>query len=238
MKVSVQLYSLREEIKKEGVESVLSGIKAAGADGVEAVEDDYGLTPAAYRALLDKHGLVAYGCHVGLAALQDHTFTWSSALGFRQLIVPWLSVDDLKNGATAAALRTEAAFYKERGIAVGYHNHAHEFEGGTDYIADLLKAAPDLQFEPDIFWLAAAGKSAAAYLKPYEKRLATVHLKELSPDGVQAPNPFFGEGVSEIRQCVLLAEKLRLPHVVIEFEGIAAPWRGYLKRAVDYIVGI
>ncbi|GHU99835.1 xylose isomerase [Clostridia bacterium] len=235
----MQLYSLREEIQKEGLDAILSGIRAAGADGVEAVEDAYGWTPAAYRAALDKHGLTAFGCHIGMASLADHTLTWSGTLGFRQLVVPWLSSETLKNDLqkTAAALNAEAEFYAQHGIAVGYHNHAHEFEGGADTIADLLRAAPALQFEPDIFWLAAAGKSATAYLKPYEKRLLTIHLKELNKDGIQAPNPPFGEGVSEIRPCVQLAEKLKLPHVVIEFEGIAVPWREYLKKAVAYIHG-
>jgi len=235
MKIAVQLYSLRNEIEKEGFEAVLKGVKAAGVDGVEAIENGYGLAPDAYRALLDKYGLEAFGCHCGMDALADRTTTWSKALGFKQLIVPWLSVDALKMKATASALQSDAEFYAKRGIEVGYHNHAHEFENGADYIAGLLNAAPLLKFEPDIFWLAAAGKPAAEYLKPLENRLMTIHLKELSKDGADAPNPYFGKGVSEIKQCVELAKKLKLSHVVIEFENLDVPWRKYLKKAAEYI---
>ena len=235
MKISVQLYALREYIKNEGFEAVLSGVKAAGIDGVEAVDNGYGLTPAQYRALLDKYGLAAYGCHIGMNALKDHTMEWSKALGFKQLIIPGLSVEELKKEATAAALQAEAEFYARHGIEVGYHNHAHEYEGGNDYIAPLLAAAPSVKFEPDIFWLAAAGVPAEKYLKTRANRLMTIHLKELSKDGIKAPEPYLGEGVSETKQCVALAKKLKLPHVVIEFEAINVPWRAYLKKAVSFI---
>jgi len=237
MKISVQMYSLRHEIEKEGVDAVLKGLRECGADGIEAIENAYGLTPEEYRAALDKNNLTAFGCHCGMSALADRTMAWSKALGFKQLIIPGLSTETLKNDvkATAATLLADAEFYIKHGIIIGYHNHSHEFEGGADYIAELLKAAPLLKFEPDIFWLAAAGKSATEYLKPYESRLATIHLKELNKDGADAPNPCFGKGVSEIKQCVRLAKKLNLPHIVIEFENLNVPWRSYVKQAVNYI---
>ena len=248
MKISVQLYSLREEINKEGFGAVLSGLKAADIDGVETVADNYGLAPQKFAALLNKYGLCATGSHTGLAGLKNRAATLerSKALGIKSHIIPWLSPEELKaefpgktgNGGKPgllAGINAEIAFYNASGITIGYHNHAHEFDGGADYIADLLNGAPGLKFEPDIFWLAAAGKSATAYIKPYAKRLIAIHLKELAKGGIKEPNPFFGEGASEIKQCVALAKKLKLECVVIEMEGIAVPWRDYVAKAAEYI---
>ncbi|MDR1094529.1 MAG: hypothetical protein LBL66_10330 [Clostridiales bacterium] len=237
MKIGVQLYALCGAVAEEGIEAVLSGIKEVGLDGIEAWEDQYGLSPANFNALLGKYGLAALGCHVAFPILSDHTNPLVKDMGFKQMIIPLLPVDRLKTDlkATAVAMEAEIDFYGGRGIAVGYHNHMHEFENGVDYLAELLRAAPSLQFEPDIAYLAAAGKPAADYVKPYENRLMTFHLKELSKDGVDAPSPRFGRGLSRIKQCVKIAETLKLPHVIIEFANLDVPWRDYLKTAAEYI---
>jgi len=237
MKISVQLYSLKEEIKNEGLEAVLEGIRTAGVDGVELVEDNYGLEVSALRTLLDNYGLKAYGSHVSMETLALRNIERVAVLDFKQLIVPYLPIEAFKDRSVFDTLSAVTDFYAAKGIEVGYHNHDHEFDGGADCVAELLNAVPLLKLEPDIYWLAYAGKHPVEYLEKWKNRLITIHLKELSKNGGNAPNPRFGQGLSEIKQCVGLAKKLKLPHVVVEFEGIDIPWREYLKSAVEYIRG-
>jgi len=65
MKFGIQLYSLKDEIAKRGVDEIFALVKRAGFDCVEFA-GFYGLTPAEMKALLDKHGLEGESAHIGI----------------------------------------------------------------------------------------------------------------------------------------------------------------------------
>ena len=67
MKTAIQLYTLRNEAKKD-LEGVLKTVSDAGYDGVE-LAGLYGLNGDQMKALLDKYGLRAISAHIKYAVV-------------------------------------------------------------------------------------------------------------------------------------------------------------------------
>jgi sugar phosphate isomerase/epimerase len=91
-----------------------------------------------------------------------------------------LTADDWK--ATAALLNAKVGPLKAAGLTLGYHNHNVEFApvGSTTGLEILLKEAhPDVQFEMDAGWVAAAGHDPLALLKAHPRRFRQMHVKDL-----------------------------------------------------------
>jgi len=66
----LQLYSLRDMFKSDGVKPTLDLVQKWGFKYVE-VAGTYGLTPAEFKAELDKRGLVPIGSHFPYERLRD-----------------------------------------------------------------------------------------------------------------------------------------------------------------------
>jgi sugar phosphate isomerase/epimerase len=95
-----------------------------------------------------------------------------------------LTADDWK--ATAALLNAKVGPLKAAGLTLGYHNHNVEFApvGSTTGLEILLKEAhPDVQFEMDAGWVAAAGHDPLAHLKAHPMRLRQMQAQLRLPDG-------------------------------------------------------
>lgn len=233
MVLSVQLYSLRDDIARDGLDAVLKQVKAAGFDGVE-LAGTYDLSPADLRRKLDAAGLVATGAHVSSGALVKDTAACvneAAALGYRDLIIPW--AEGFDNPQLYADFKTIAAAIPV-GYRLGYHNHAHEFEGG-DFLKKLYDEIPAIYFEPDTFWLKVAGKNVVEYCESLSPRVMALHLKELSAKGADDYNPVPGAGVTGCREVAELAEKLGHTYIVLEAEKLAIPYDEYLKLTAEFV---
>ena len=80
----------------------------------------------------------------------------------------------------AADLAEPARILADRGIGLGYHNHAFEFEpmGGSTPLETLLGNTDPklLAIEMDLFWVSVAGQDPVAMLTRYKGRVPLVHL--------------------------------------------------------------
>ena len=184
--VALQLYTVRDFAAKD-VPGTLKEVKAMGYDYVE-LAGTYDLETAVYRKLLDDAGLQAVSAHLGLRDFESGAAAKYSALGCKIVNISSLQDDELPGGAnfeaTKAALIKAAAQCKEHGMALGYHNHAWEFETlpcGTFILDALFDAtSPDvLVTQIDTGWVTAAGQDPAAYIKKHAGRCPTVHLKDI-----------------------------------------------------------
>ena len=204
--LSVQLYSLRDAVEREGLEQVLAAVRESGFTGVE-LAGLYGLTPAQLKAKLDAAGLAATSAHVGMAA-------WSDASPKH--------VDTLLAAAKALP-----------GYRIGYHNHAHEFEPqNAEFLQKLLSS--DVWLEPDIFWLKVAGLNPIEFLQAHAHKILAVHMKELSADGREAANPVPGQGVSGCVDAVQFAAERNHRFIVLEAEKFDMPYRDYLAATAKF----
>ena len=239
MKLSLQLYSVRNEIKQYGLKEVLAAAKKAGFDAVEPA-GYYDLGAAGLKKELDAAGLSVTSAHISYKAVTEETqqvIDDMKALGATDVVIPWLSADMLKDqfDELAEKLCDAQKVLKKSGLRLGYHNHAQEFEGGADYVKKFLENVDGLLSEPDIFWLAVAGKLPIDYVKSIESKLMTIHLKELGKGGKAEPNPVLGQGVSQTAQCIAFAAEKKLPYIVLEFEGASLPYEQYLCKCAEFI---
>lgn len=235
MIISVQMYSLRGDVEREGLDAVLKKVRASGFDGVE-LAGTYGLPAAELRKKLDDNGLRATGAHVGWDLLNKSVpacVETAAALGYADIICPGIWTDrmgqpELLDEVNAVARQIPAGF------RFGYHNHAHEFVNG-DFLKSLYDNVPGVLFEPDTFWLKVAGKDVISYCESLAPRVMALHLKELSAKGKDDFNPVPGDGVTGCADVVGLARKLGHEYIVLEAEKLAIPFDEYLRLTAEFI---
>lgn len=186
--IAIQLYSVRDEAQSD-FEATLRKLKEYGYEGVEFA-GLYGKDPAEIAVLLKEIGLVAVSAHISLPALladTDKIIEDYTAVGCKNIAIPWLGADDRPGGSnydnfvkTVEALGKKLA---SAGIALSYHNHDFEFERlengkfGFDDLYDTVDPAL-LKMQMDTCWVSVAGQSPIHYLEKYKNRCPLLHLKD------------------------------------------------------------
>jgi sugar phosphate isomerase/epimerase len=183
-KVSVQLYSVRDEFAADPADT----LRRLAAIGFTQVEP-YGVVQnvEALAAGLPANGLTAPTAHAQLIGVdQEAVFTAAKALGIEVVIDPLVKPEQWQDpadiAATAAALNAAAKAGAEHGITVGYHNHWWELESRIDgrsafeVFADQLD--PAIALEVDTYWATAGGENAAGLLGRLGDRVRAIHVKD------------------------------------------------------------
>lgn len=234
MKFCVQLYSLRDIAQQKGAEGALAAVVAAGYDGVEFA-GFYGMTAAALRELLDRYSLVALSAHIRPEEVEC-SLDIILALGIRYVFVPWAGADELASPQRYAALvdsmKRAKNVLEDRGIVFGYHNHAHEYAGGENYVARIVKDT-GVKVEPDVFWLTVAGRDAVAELKTLRGSAALVHIKEAAhADPAVSPQPVVGEGAVDMAGVFAETVWQGIPWAVLEVEKFPCDEVEYMQKSL------
>jgi len=154
--IALQLYTVRG-LAATDLPGTLRAVADAGYQAVElAGLPDIGSTQLA--KLLRDHGLRPVAAHQSIDSLRrdiDGVVRGMRELECPRAIVPWLpeadrrSSDDIRR--VAAELSGFAQTLAKRGIRLGYHNHAFEFEpldGTTVWDVLLAGLAPEVELEP------------------------------------------------------------------------------------------
>ena len=233
MKFAVQLYSLRDYIAEQGLEKALSAVAQAGFEGVETA-GFYGKSAEELKPLFEKYNLTPFSAHVGAEELRREIAT-IKALGIKCAVIPWLGFNgDLAYEEGRRIIAEAAELASQNGLAIAYHNHAHEFLNGTDVVSDLARDIPALKLEPDVFWLAVAGIDAVPYLKKHRDRLIYLHIKELG-EGAEGVNLVPGEGNAHLAAVLEYGKEIGLEWSILEAERLDMPVEEYLKRSYAFM---
>ena len=184
MEVSLQLYSIHEETKKDFKNS----IKKVGEIGYNGVEfAGYGgLSAEEMSALLKENNLYSVGTHCGLPVFEntfDEELQYSKAIGSKYIICPWAKVDTKEEvDHLIQVLNSAAEKASKENIKVGYHNHDHEFiKIDGKYAMDLIaeNTNDNVILELDVFWVAFAGIDPIEYIKKWGKKVELIHVKQM-----------------------------------------------------------
>lgn len=201
IKVGVQLYSVREDCKRD-LPYTLAEIAKIGYAGVEFA-GYYDYDAATLRKMLDDNGLECCGTHIGLDALLgdnlEKTLEFHATLKCPYLIVPGLPAE--RTASRDAWLETAQIFneiaerLKPHGFATGYHNHWIEFQpfenGELPWDVFFSNTSPDVIMQIDTGNALHGGAHAAPFVRNYPGRAITVHCKEFSSTNNSA---VIGEG--------------------------------------------
>ncbi|WP_258067401.1 MULTISPECIES: sugar phosphate isomerase/epimerase [unclassified Rathayibacter] len=243
--LSVQLYSVREPLAAD-LPATLDRLAAIGFTTVEL----FGFVDLAdaYRAALPASGLRAPSAHARLLGPQgdatvDEILDTAASLGVETVIDPfvdptrWTTADDVARIADELNALVDSA--AARGLVLGYHNHAFEFENRVDgrsafeHLAGLLD--PRMVLELDTYWAAVGGDDPVEVLGRLGGQVRFLHVKDgpVSAD-TQEQLPA-GEGAMDV-PAILAAAPQALP--VLEFDAYAGDIFEGLESAHRYVSGL
>ncbi|WP_258062267.1 MULTISPECIES: sugar phosphate isomerase/epimerase [unclassified Rathayibacter] len=243
--LSVQLYSVREPLAAD-LPATLDRLAAIGFTTVEL----FGFVDLAdaYRAALPASGLRAPSAHARLLGPQgdatvDEILDTAASLGVETVIDPyvdptrWTTADDVARIADELNALVDSA--AARGLVLGYHNHAFEFENRVDgrsafeHLAGLLD--PRMVLELDTYWAAVGGDDPVEVLGRLGDQVRFLHVKDgpISAD-TQEQLPA-GEGAMDV-PAILAAAPQALP--VLEFDAYAGDIFEGLESAHRYVSGL
>lgn len=186
--IGIQLYSLKDETKNDFV-GVLEKVAAIGYQGVEFA--GYGdIEALEMKQHLERLSLKAISSHVPLERLENNLedeIAYAKVLGMPHIVCPWAtakSMEDVKK--LANTLNNVGRICHSEGIALSYHNHAHEFvKIDGVYILDLLfeKTNPEyVKAQLDLCWVSRGGVKEVAYVEKYKGRCPLLHAKDYVMD--------------------------------------------------------
>lgn len=241
MNWGLQLYSIREELKRD----FYGTLEQVARLGVRTLEfgGAYGPdSPPELRHNLDGLGFQTVAAHVGLADLEgqfEREVERLHTLGTRYAVVPWWKAEDEAGWPDLfqrlAALREKL---ESQGIKLAYHNHAHEIStrlGAKTVLERMAEAVPGLLLELDVAWVLAGGEAPQQYLQTYSGRLPLLHLKDVksSADGWQTVE--LGSGEVPLEDCLVLSRPAGVECVLIEQDHSGIGPLESLRRNVAYL---
>ena len=136
--------------------------------------------------------------------------------------MPWLpeeerqTVDGVRR--FAGDLAGFAGHLGERGIRLGYHNHAFEFaplETTTVWQILLAELPPEVELELDVYWAAVGGRDPVAQIGAIADRVRLLHMKDRAP-GPEAHDAPPGEGDLPFPAIVSAARAVGVEWYVVE----------------------
>jgi sugar phosphate isomerase/epimerase len=245
--VGLQLYSIREDMKKDP----LGSLKQLAAMGYKHLEHAsysdrkfYGYGAKEFKKILDDLGLKMPSGHTVLGSrhwdtskkdftdLWKHTVEDAAVLGQQFVISPSLDKeyrqtgDDLKRFMDV--FNKSGALCKKSGMKFGYHNHAFEFseklDGKVVYDIMLENTDPELVIQQlDIGNLYNGGATAKDIAKRFPGRFQSMHVKDevLSKGGDEKyESAVLGTGIVNVKEVIDIGRKSGgTIHFIIEQES-------------------
>jgi sugar phosphate isomerase/epimerase len=232
--VGLELYSVRDKMKKEEMAATVKAVAKMGYQGVEfygpyydwAIEDAKEM-----RKLMDDLGIVCYSTHNSGKSFTPEGYgkaiDLNKALGSKFIVLasagPVKGLDGWKN--VADRLNFGAGKFKEAGIKAGYHNHQVEFraiEGKRPIEVIAANTSKDVMLQFDIGTCVEVGQDPIAWINANPGRIRSVHCKDYSKE--KGYKVLFGEGDAPWKKIFQAAEKKGgVEYYLIEQEGYTLP---------------
>lgn len=202
MHLSFQLYTARD------IEPLDPILELPGRHGVFRVEGWSGnYDPPGFGMALRSRGMTMPSAHVPLGLLKDRAFIRHlvEEFGVARLIVPGVSAEILADRPSCLELARKladlSADLSAEGLRLGWHNGDAEvvpMHTGETPIELLLAAAPELEWECDLGWLASAGLDPALVLQRHGTRITALHIRDVTGphgDPAQKGGAYISSGV-------------------------------------------
>ncbi|MFV0343198.1 MAG: sugar phosphate isomerase/epimerase family protein [Anaerocolumna sp.] len=234
MRTGLQLYTIRDAyFNTEGFKEALKQVKELGYEQVEFA--GYGdMSAVELKTYLKEIGLKSISCHRGLMDLSDNleeTIRYNKELGIQYIACAFAPTSTKEEMEQLIEILSKAKVaIAEAGMELLYHNHSHEFiplEDGAIPM-DLIKEC--VRLELDTFWVFHAGVEPCAYMKENSDKIALVHVKDGSFEGVPSA---LGEGYNNIKGIVKMAEMIGMDHIIVENDNPVPDGLSDVKRSID-----
>jgi sugar phosphate isomerase/epimerase len=229
--VGLELYSVREELKKDP-DGTVRAVAKMGYQAVEFYAPYFEWTTAQAKQMrqqMDDLGIKCYSTHNDedffSAKNIDHTRELNLILGCRYVVQAWSdpkpNLDDWKT--LADNLNAVADQLAPSGLKVGYHNHDAEWKPieGKRPIEILAKETkPSIMLQLDVGTCLEGGGDPVAWIRANPGRIRSIHCKDWSRDPAIGYKTLFGEGVADWKGIFAAAESVGgIEYYLIEQEG-------------------
>jgi sugar phosphate isomerase/epimerase len=233
--VGLELYSVREELKKDP-QGTVRAVAKMGYQGVEFYAPYFEWTEGQtkeMRRLLDDLGIRCFSTHNDSAYLTKENLPkardYNLILGSKYVVMasadPKPGIDGWKE--VAATLNSAAEQLAPSGLKLGYHNHQLEFTPAADLpmkarpIEIIAKnTKPTVMLQLDVGTCLEAGSDPVAWIRADPGRIRSLHCKDWSPDASKGYAVLFGEGVADWKGIFAAAESVGgVEYYLVEQEG-------------------
>lgn len=248
--IGIQTQSVQDEMRKDPVAT----LEQLGRMGYAFVEtwagykdrQFYGMTPAAFRAVLDKNKMKMLGAlerpPVPASTDRNQAVSWwddciaDNVAAGATLIgtigidkASMTSLDSLK--AFADYLNVVGAKAKAAGLQFAYHNSPGDHEtvqGEVAYDYVVKNTDPSLVFfELDTWMTFRGGKDSVDYLKRYPNRFALLHL--------QSEAVFSASVKVDFPPILEAANAIGVKYYIVDDESKSVPSLEGAKKNIDYV---
>ena len=191
--VALQLYSIRDYIRKNGIEKALADVAAIGYKGVEFA-GYWGKNAKQLKKILGDNGLVACGTHVGRGDFGPDkvkaTCEFNLEFGNTTTICPGGGNFPGKGQNLDDFLKMLVEYYNKAavdaakfGCKIGLHNHTGEFDrklkdGTTYWDYFFSNTTKNVCMQQDVGWTTCAGYDPCEQYVKYPGRSPSLHAKE------------------------------------------------------------
>jgi len=251
MKVGVQLIIWGER-GRTNFTQVLDEIASIGYEGIEAGVPHFE-NVSDPKAVLSTRGLLLAGLHMNVGSADtkavDEAVSLLGKTGGHYLLFSGAGGkenSDENYVKNAARLEEFGKLAKKQGVMVCYHNHWQEIVDdarGTRII--LENTSPEhVSLCVDTYWVKCGGMSPVEFIKEYGDRVAYLHLKDGTEEGMKTePRKFLelGQGIIDFPAIIKAAEPLGVEWLVVEQDRTErtpkesmAMSRKYLKENLGY----
>ena len=250
-KLSVQLYTVREQIKSD-LAGTLARVKKIGFNHVETAfwPDNISLTMAANY--LQKAGLTVSSAHIELPLGDKKQLFLDTAHAYDCKKMIWHGWPEDKRYSSREGTLELVSIYNEanrfarsHGLEFGLHNHWWEYRNkiGGQYVYEVLLENLDKEifFEVDTYWVKVAGQDPAAIVKKLGNRAPLLHIKDgpaVWNDSLAIDNPdpmtSVGQGTQNFPAIVAAADG-NTEWMVVEMDKTKKDVFVALKESYEYL---
>jgi sugar phosphate isomerase/epimerase len=229
----LQLYTLREDMPKDP-KGVLRQVASFGYKQIESYEGQqgmfWGMSNTGFKKYMDELGMTLVSSHCDINKDFERKAGEAAAIGMKYLVCPWkgpqTSIDAFKKFADEFNQKGEIC--KKNGIRFAYHNHDYSFKPIDGQLGqDVMMTNTDpalVDYELDMYWVAAAGENIEAWLKKYKNRFRLCHIKDRSKtpgtdNGKNSVN--LGTGAIDWSKVLKAARANGMQYFIVEQEAYA-----------------
>ena len=239
--IGVQLYTVRDEMKKDAART-LAAVASAGYKQVEFA-GYFDHSAKDIEKMLDDNGLSSPSAHIQMSDLGEGwelMLDAANTIGHEYLVCGWIDEPDRTvEGYKKIAERFNAAaeISVKRGVTVGYHNYSYDFkkiDGQIPYEILLRECDPKkVVMEMDVFWVRAGGGDPIAYLDENPGRFRMLHAKDMGPSPKNEMEDV-GKGVINWRAILKHGREAGVKYVFVEHDDPRDPWAS-IRSSYSYL---
>jgi sugar phosphate isomerase/epimerase len=251
-KLSVQLYTVREQFKSD-IPGTLKRVRDIGFEYVETAFWPDGISVQQAAKYLKDAGLSVSSAHIEIPVGDKKQIFLDTAAAYNCRKMIWHGWPEDKRYSSMSgtlelvSIYNEAArFAKANGLEFGLHNHWWEYRNKIDgrFVYEVLmeNLDKDIFFEVDTYWVKVAGQDPKSIVKKMGSRAPLLHIKDgpaLWNDQLPKDNPdpmtAVGKGTQNFPAIVAAADG-NTEWMVVEMDKTSEDVFVALKESFDYLV--